>query len=94
MDMLEAFTSEIYVAPIYDVNTIRMVINEVRLFGDREMEEFIQQLQLHGVPLTYEVNNKFSIGIKKILQLTETARQSDTKVETLTDAITRASREL
>ena len=94
MDMLEAFTSELYCPPLYDISTISIVLKEVKLFEQVELNVFLTQLQQQGVPEHFQVDNKFSIGIKKFMQLTETARQSIDKVSTLTDTVMRASRDL
>ncbi|KAG9298198.1 hypothetical protein G9A89_002686 [Geosiphon pyriformis] len=75
MDMIDAFNSEIYVPNITDLRSVEVVLKELDLFDDKERKRTLSNLQQEGI------DQKLSIGIKKLLTIAEMCRQDFDKVD-------------
>ncbi|KAI9203249.1 P-loop containing nucleoside triphosphate hydrolase protein [Polychytrium aggregatum] len=82
MDMVDAFNSQIYVSNVTDLSSVDVILKELELFSDAERNQALQSLTRAGLA------NKLSIGIKKLLMMTEMARQDIDKVEKFINVIT------
>ncbi|KAK9711822.1 transport between ER and Golgi ATPase protein [Basidiobolus ranarum] len=77
MDMIDAFNADIYVPNITDLSAVDVVLKELSLFNEHEHQSALNSLQ-------QELQNRnLSIGIKKLLNVIEMARQDVDKVEKL-----------
>ncbi|KAJ3090173.1 transport between ER and Golgi ATPase protein [Quaeritorhiza haematococci] len=83
MDMLESFDASIYTPNITDLGSLDLVLQELKLFnGDQDRYRALHALQSAGMA------DKLSIGIKKLMMVTERARQDDDTVEKFVSALT------
>ncbi|KAJ2055492.1 transport between ER and Golgi ATPase protein [Coemansia sp. S155-1] len=74
MDMATAFSNEIYVENIGTLNAMQAVVEHAGLFDEQsDYDRLFADLEV------YLENRPFSIGIKKLLLLVETARQDPDK---------------
>ncbi|KAJ2819872.1 transport between ER and Golgi ATPase protein, partial [Coemansia furcata] len=74
MDMATAFSNEIYVENIGTLSAMQAVVQHADLFDEqRDYDRLFADLDV------YLENRPFSIGIKKLLLLVETARQDPDK---------------
>ncbi|KAK9720430.1 transport between ER and Golgi ATPase protein [Basidiobolus ranarum] len=77
MDMIDAFNADIYVPNITQLSAVDIVLKELALFNEQEHQSALSSLQ-------HELQNQnVSIGIKKLLNVIEMARQDVDKVEKL-----------
>lgn len=75
MEMADVFNAEIKVPNITDLSAVEKVVQEIKLFNDgehRKAFEMLSQCNLEG---------KLTLGIKKLLMISEMARQDVDKVE-------------
>ena len=82
MDLRDSFDALIPVPNIRDVDSIFAVVKELGLFDSKE------EMGLQEADTT-----KISIGVKKLITIAETAKQSEDKVETFTRLLRDASHE-
>ncbi|KAJ3105567.1 transport between ER and Golgi ATPase protein [Phlyctochytrium planicorne] len=75
MDLTEAFNAQIYVPTVRDLRSVEIVAEELKLFNDFEKRTAMKALYDAGV------GEKISVSIKKLLMVTETARQDVDKVD-------------
>jgi vesicle-fusing ATPase len=72
MELLDCFQADIHVRAISHINALLHVVHEMKLFASQNDFERFQQ-QLH--PAGFYEDDKFVIGVKKLLSLIELARQ-------------------
>ncbi|ORX86714.1 AAA-domain-containing protein [Basidiobolus meristosporus CBS 931.73] len=77
MDMIDAFNADIYVPNITDLSAVDIVLKELALFNEQEHGAALNALQREFQ------NQSVSIGIKKLLNVIEMARQDVDKVDKL-----------
>ncbi|KAJ1719416.1 transport between ER and Golgi ATPase protein [Coemansia erecta] len=82
MDMLSAFSNEILVENVNTLDEMDRVLRHVRLFDDAS-----DYARVRTDLTTHFEGRLFSIGIKKLLLLIETARQDPEKYERLVEEI-------
>ncbi|KND03204.1 AAA family ATPase SEC18 [Spizellomyces punctatus DAOM BR117] len=84
MDMADVFDASIYVPNITDLDSVDLLLQELKTFTDSERRRAIDTLRASGIEA-----RGISIGIKKLLMITEMASQDVDKVDkfvyTLTD---------
>jgi vesicle-fusing ATPase len=80
LEMAERFDAELYIPPITSLRALSTVLDEVQLLeDDRERNQVMSDIEVAFRPVTrdemalYE-ETKLSIGVKKLLNLTEMAR--------------------
>jgi len=80
LEMAERFDAELYIPPITSLRALSTVLDEVQLLqDDRERNQVMSDVEVAFRPVTrdemalYE-ETKLSIGVKKLLNLTEMAR--------------------
>lgn len=81
MDMTDEFSAEIYVPTITSLEGIDIVLQQLELFSDNERERALSILQQANM------DQKLTIGVKKLLMITEMARQDEDKVEKFVNTI-------
>ncbi|KAI8834492.1 P-loop containing nucleoside triphosphate hydrolase protein [Chytridium lagenaria] len=81
MDLTEAFNAQLYVPTVRDLRSIEIVTEELKLFSENEKRVAMRTLFEAGV------GEKLSIGIKKLLMVSETARQDVDKVDKFVTSI-------
>lgn len=81
MDMTDEFSAELYVPTITSLEGIDIVLQQLELFEDSERERAISILQQANM------DQKLTIGIKKLLMIIEMARQDDDKVDKFVNTI-------
>ncbi|KAJ8662918.1 hypothetical protein O0I10_001094 [Lichtheimia ornata] len=81
MDIADAFDTKIYISTLTSLAAVETVLKELGLFSDRERQRAMSVLHDAGV------DGKISIGIKKLLMITEMARQDTDKVEKFCNTI-------
>jgi vesicle-fusing ATPase len=77
MDMSDAFNSDLYIPNISDLSSVQKIVTELKLFNDSEYEQAMSLMVRSGL------SDKLNIGIKKMMMITEMARQDEDKVEKL-----------
>lgn len=82
MDLTEVFDSSIYVPTVGDLRDVDYVTTEIQLFSDTERRSAMQIFQSSGA-----LDKKVSVGIKKLLMISEMARQDVDKVEKFTTTL-------
>lgn len=84
MEMSESFDADIRVPAINDLQSVERIIRDVELFEDE------QQLQ-HAMSLLRQAGfgdeGKLNIGVKKLLSMTEMARQDPDPAEKLVGSL-------
>ncbi|TXT05060.1 hypothetical protein VHUM_03880 [Vanrija humicola] len=74
MDVLSVFDTDIAIAPIDSLKQVEECVREVKMFADeRDLHRFMQHLQ--DARFGQDGRPEFQIGVKKLLTLTEMARQ-------------------
>jgi vesicle-fusing ATPase len=81
MDMTDEFSAELYVPTITSLEGVDIVLQQLELFEDSERERAISILQQANM------DQKLSIGIKKLLMIIEMARQDEDKVDKFVNTI-------
>ncbi|KAG2193738.1 hypothetical protein INT46_011349 [Mucor plumbeus] len=81
MDMTDEFSAEIYVPTITSLEGIDTVLQQLELFSDNERERALSILQQANM------DQKLTIGVKKLLMIIEMARQDEDKVEKFVNTI-------
>lgn len=72
MKISDTFVSKIEIPPIKTLSALLNVIKECDLFESEELfQNFIGEFQLSGL----DGNNRFGVGVKKLLEMIEMARQ-------------------
>ena len=80
LEMAERFDAELYIPPITSLHALSAVLDEVQLLqDDRERNQVMSDIEVAFRPVTEEdmelyEETKLSIGVKKLLNLTEMAR--------------------
>jgi vesicle-fusing ATPase len=81
MDMTDEFSAELYVPSITSLEGIDIVLQQLELFEDSERERAISILQQANM------DQKLTIGIKKLLMIIEMARQDEDKVDKFVNTV-------
>jgi vesicle-fusing ATPase len=81
MDMTDEFSAELYVPTITSLEGIAIVLQQLELFEDAERERVISILRQANM------DQKLTIGIKKLLMIIEMARQDEDKVDKFVNTI-------
>ncbi|KAI8991630.1 P-loop containing nucleoside triphosphate hydrolase protein [Mycotypha africana] len=81
MDMINEFSAEIYVPTITSLDSVDMVLQQLELFADVERERALSYLRQANM------DQKLTIGIKKLLMIIEMARQDEDKVDKFVNTI-------
>jgi len=80
LEMAELFDSELRIAPLISLRALEKVLDEVQLLEEpSERRQFMSDVEQAFQPRTMDEQNlygetKLSIGVKKLLNLTEMAR--------------------
>ena len=83
MELIDAFNSEIYVPNVCELSDLDSVTSAIQLFkSDQDRQRALATLQRQGL------DGKLSIGIKKVLMVSEMARQDVDLVDKFVYAIT------
>jgi len=75
MDMSDCFNSELYISNIADLQSISHVLDDSQLFSPEEKREALERLRISGI------DQRISIGIKKLMMVIEMSRQDVDKVD-------------
>lgn len=75
MNMTEEFSAEIYVPTITSLEGVDIVLQQLELFNDEQRERALSILR------NANMDQKLTIGVKKLLMVIEMARQDEDKVE-------------
>ncbi|KAK4514101.1 FAM50A protein [Mucor velutinosus] len=81
MDMTDEFSAEIYVPTITSLEGVDTVLQQLELFNDAERERALSVLKQANM------DQKLTIGVKKLLMIIEMARQDEDKVEKFVNTI-------
>ncbi|KAL9547866.1 hypothetical protein MBANPS3_005962 [Mucor bainieri] len=81
MDMTDEFSAEIYVPTITSLDGVDTVLQQLELFTDAERERALSILQQANM------DQKLTIGVKKLLMIIEMARQDEDKVDKFVNTI-------
>ncbi|KAJ3395955.1 transport between ER and Golgi ATPase protein [Lobulomyces angularis] len=75
MDFVDAFNTDLYVPNIVDLNSVSKVIEELQLFNQNDLNRSLSILRDGGI------GDNLSVGVKKLLMISEMARQDVDKVD-------------
>ncbi|KAI8636816.1 P-loop containing nucleoside triphosphate hydrolase protein [Parasitella parasitica] len=81
MDMTDEFSAEIYVPTITSLDGVDAVLQQLELFSDAERERAFSILKQANM------DQKLTIGVKKLLMIIEMARQDQDKIEKFVNAM-------
>ncbi|CAO3656866.1 unnamed protein product [Mucor fragilis] len=81
MDMTDEFSAEIYVPTITSLEGVDTVLQQLELFNDAERERALSILKQANM------DQKLTLGVKKLLMIIEMARQDEDKVEKFVNTI-------
>ena len=73
--MSDCFNSEMYISNITDLKSISHVLDDAQLFSLEEKKEALERLSISGI------DQRISIGIKKLMMIIEMCRQDFDKVD-------------
>ncbi|KAI7898973.1 P-loop containing nucleoside triphosphate hydrolase protein [Cokeromyces recurvatus] len=81
MGMTSEFSAEIYVPTITSLESMDIILQQLELFNDSEREEALSRLK------EANMDQKLTLGIKKLLMIIEMARQDKDKVDKFVNTI-------
>jgi vesicle-fusing ATPase len=81
MDMTDEFSAEIYVPTITSLEGVDTVLQQLELFNDAERQRALSILKQANM------DQKLTIGVKKLLMIIEMARQDEDNVEKFVNTI-------
>ncbi|KAI0080819.1 AAA-domain-containing protein [Panus rudis PR-1116 ss-1] len=89
LGLLDSFDAQIRVPPISTLSSLKVVLDEVQLFPNRQdRDKALRMLQQAGFSDDDESSSKLNIGIKKLMSVIEMARQEPEAVaERLTSSL-------